>query len=611
MNYTSLPTGAYVLLDVECNPNYFLCGFLDYATRVKWSVEISQDTTLDGACLLFCLYHFCTVGFNSNSYDIPMVCAALAGFDCEQLKDVSSAIVQENLGHSELEERFGFKIPKLNHIDMIEVAPLQASLKLYGARMHSATIQDLPYPHDKYLTRVEGGNVKEYNGNDLELSHDLFAELYDVIQLRIEMSNTYKVDLRSRSDAQMAESVIGAELERKLQRRPGKLRLPPDYHASFRAPPGLSFRATHLNTLLDKLTATGYALGADGSPLIPAAIAGQLTSIGAALYRVGIGGLHSCEKGQGIAAAPGWRLTDIDVASFYPRIIINQRLFPAHLGPEFLRVYETIVEKRLAAKHSKQMIVAEALKIVINGSFGKFGSMYSIFYSPDLLLQVTISGQLYLLMLIEMIEGAGLRVVSANTDGIVIHYQENQSQTLKQLVVDWEQQTGLQTEETEYSAIYSRDVNNYIAFKPDGGVKTKGAYFIPKKLERLKKNPENQICIEAAIAHIKSGAPVVDFITSCNDMHKFVAVRKVAGGAVDEEQNYIGKTVRYYHARGKYQPLRYQTNNRKVGDSEGAKELMRFGAFPDDINYRWYINRTRQILDEIGFTPKPKALSFF
>jgi len=56
---------------------------------------------------------------------------------------------------------------------------------------------------------------------------------------------------------------------------------------------------------------------------------------------------------------------------------------------------------------------ANTLKTLLNGSFGKLGSRYSIFYAPTEMLQVTITGQLALLMLIEMMELCGIPVVSA------------------------------------------------------------------------------------------------------------------------------------------------------------------------------------------------------
>ena len=110
---------------------------------------------------------------------------------------------------------------------------------------------------------------------------------------------------------------------------------------------------------------------------------------------------------------------DCDVASYYPSIILNQGLCPANIGENFLRVYKKIVDERLKAKKEGDKVVSESLKIVINGSFGKFGSKFSALYAPEMLLQVTLTGQLALLMLIEKLENADIKVISANTDGVV------------------------------------------------------------------------------------------------------------------------------------------------------------------------------------------------
>ena len=57
-------------------------------------------------------------------------------------------------------------------------------------------------------------------------------------------------------------------------------------------------------------------------------------------------------------------------------------------------------------------------KVSLNGTFGKLFSRHSIFYAPEFGIAVTIGGQLSLLMLIERLELSGIRVVSANTDGV-------------------------------------------------------------------------------------------------------------------------------------------------------------------------------------------------
>ena len=161
-------------------------------------------------------------------------------------------------------------------------------------------------------------------------------------------------------------------------------------------------------------------------------------------------------------------------------------------------MYRSIVERRLKAKKDGNKVEADTLKITINGSFGKFGSKYSALYAPDLMLQVTLSGQLSLLMLIERLElGLESPVVSGNTDGILIKYPEEKRELMNSIIKQWEVETGFTTEETpRYSAVFSRDVNSYVAVKTDGKAKTKGTY----SEASLSKNPTNTICRDALIA---------------------------------------------------------------------------------------------------------------
>lgn len=299
-------------------------------------------------------------------------------------------------------------------------------------------------------------------------------------------------------------------------------------------------------------------------------------------------------------------LIDKDCASYYPSIILTLNLYPKHLGENFLNVYRSIVERRLRAKKAKDKIVADSLKITINGSFGKLGSKYSSLYSPDLLIQVTITGQLALLMLIEMIENQGIPVVSANTDGIVIKCPKSKYDLLEQITRQWEKETNFETEETRYKALYSKDVNNYIAVKLDGSCKTKGAYSKPG----LQKNPTNTICIEAATALIVGNTPVETTIRDCKDVTKFVTCRTVRGGA-EKNGIYLGKLVRFYYAKGEQGTINYVVNGHVVPKSDGAKPLMDLEGFPDDINYDWYVEETNKILTEIAYYKTEKQHKFF
>jgi hypothetical protein len=270
------------------------------------------------------------------------------------------------------------------------------------------------------------------------------------------------------------------------------------------------------------------------------------------------------------------------------------------MGPNFLKVYRDIYTRRLAAKHSGDRVVAETLKIVLNGSYGKFGSKYSTLYSPSLLIQVTMTGQLALLMLIEHLETHGVSVVSANTDGIVICCRIADREKYLNLIAGWELVTGFETEETPYTALYSRDVNNFIALKQAGGVKLKGAY----ASATLAKNPQNAVCVNAVINWLTLGLPIEETIRGCQDIRQFLSLRKVEGGAVKDGVEF-GRVVRWYTSTSCPGPITYKVNGYSVPKSDNARALQKLPrSLPGDIDYAAYIAEARSILDEIGATQR-------
>ena len=98
-------------------------------------------------------------------------------------------------------------------IDIIDVLQGQASLKVYGARINQPKLQDLPYPHDATLTEDQMDSVRDYCVNDLRVTKALADKLTDQLALRVSMGTEYGLDLRSKSDAQIAEAVLKSEIE--------------------------------------------------------------------------------------------------------------------------------------------------------------------------------------------------------------------------------------------------------------------------------------------------------------------------------------------------------------------------------------------------------------
>ena len=645
------------VMDIECYRDYFLVMFKNLATGNTRHFELFEGQDLDILTLNKILRNYTILTFNGRNYDIPILTLALSGASNIDLKRASDAIIKTNLKPWVFEEKYGVYPPKcLDHIDLIEVAPGQASLKIYGGRLHSKKMQDLPIEPDASISPDDRQDLITYCGNDLQTTIDLYNKLRAQIELREQMSEQYNVDVRSKSDAQIAEAVIRHEIEKARGSKVYKPDFVKGQSFRYRAPDYISFTTPSLTRVFEAVKASVFTVSDEGGVEMPDALESARIRIGDSVYRMGIGGLHSSESTVARQSDDDYTLIDRDVASYYPSIILNLNLFPKQLGKEFLRVYRTIYDRRLRAKASGDKVVADSLKIVINGSFGKFGSRWSILYSPDLLIQTTVTGQLCLLMLIEAIENAGIRVVSANTDGIVIYAPNDRMDELNTIVREWESRTDMVTEDTEYRALFSRDVNNYIALKPDGGVKCKGAY----ASAGLQKNPTAAICVEATVEFLKTGKPVSDYIRACSDITKFVVIRQVKGGgqytglaldnkptlrvmtelleesgwvALDPEKptkslwvldgdnsnleyeirdaydqlkssrehDYLGKAVRWYYSDLREGCITYKTNGNKVPKSEGARPLMELpDELPGDIDHRWYISEAKSILADIG-----------
>lgn len=241
-------------------------------------------------------------------------------------------------------------------------------------------------------------------------------------------------------------------------------------------------------------------------------------------------------------------------------------------------------------------IETESKKLSINGAYGKLGSQYSILYAPNLLIQVTVTGQLALLMLIERMELEGISVISANTDGIVLKFDTKRIDDVRSYIKDWEAQTEFSMEETCYRALFSRDVNNYLALKTDGSYKTKGVLATPG----VTKNPDNQIVSEAVCLFLNEKTPIAQTILGCTDVRKFLRTKRVTGGGKWGNE-YLGKVVRWYRSTRSNTHIEYVKNGNKVGGSDGAMPLMTLpDTLPADIDYDFYLAEASDLLKEIG-----------
>lgn len=643
-----------LISDTECFPNFWCIGFKRVSDGKLLVMEHSHRKRLDRARLMRIMMENTIIGFNWQGYDQFMVAKACDdAAENEDLKRLNDRIIVDRLRFWEVENETGIRVSrKWRFIDLMNVQPSVAAkaggdsrpagLKLSMCRMHCPTIQDLPHNPDDRLTDEQMDEIISYMGNDLDGTQTLFDNLAEPLALRAAFGAKYGIDLLSKSDSQCGEAIFKKSVQDITGQRVEKIDTPPGTVFGFKAPDFIQFEpGSELEEIFQRICRTEFVIGDDRKVGLPQWLADREIHIGESTYSIGIGGLHSTEANRALWSDDDYVYVDIDAGSYYPITILNSGLYPKSIGPEFLSIYRELTNDRLRAKGdaadealpSQIRLVAkntaDGVKIFVNGGgFGKLGSPYSVLNAPHLMVTVTLTGQLALLMMIQRAEAAGIAVVSANTDGLVLRVPRPMMGTISakdrlvggavsEITSAWERDTGFELEATEYRAILNASVNEYIAVKPNGKTKRKGKLSNPYKQDTrtmLMKNPNAGVCSDAVVELIVNGTPLEDTIRSCREIRDFVCGVQVNGGATWGEDHYLGKVVRFYWAHGGKPILRkkghWKTGTRgKVSKTDGCRPLMTLPAeFPTDIDYERYIEEAREILMDIGYDDRPPPI---
>jgi len=524
-----------IVLDSEIVPSHYLFAAKRLSDGKRMRLWGHNPDDMERLGLLLRNPALQWVSFNGIKFDMPLAVAAASGASVRELKGMANDIITNNKPEwmtyrdYAIERIITADGSLIDHLDLIEVAPgVMVSLKLYGARMGSPSLVDMPFHHEDWLEDWQADILADYCDNDLDETERLYNRVKKQIDLRVQVSERYGIDLCSKSDAQMAEAIITKELG---IGRSAKAEVPKT--VTYKAPPFIRPRSPILLDILGRVERHQFKIHpGNGSVMLPDFLSDEPVLIGKGIYQMGIGGLHSQhDRCVFWEATPDFEIVDADIGSQYPTIISNAGLSPRNLGAGFLPLYRGIIKERLAAKHSGNKVVADTFKIVLNGSYGKFGSMFSKLYAPDLMIATTLTGQFYLLSLIYELDQMGVTVISANTDGVTFGGPPALIVKAKALIEVYGWTTNFEFEYAHFRKIAYKDVNNYIGITTEGKIKCKGLY----AESGLQKNPTNEVCTLAAQAYLAHDTPVHEFVRahlSLENLPNFLQARTVNGGAM-------------------------------------------------------------------------------
>ena len=357
-------------------------------------------------------------------------------------------------------------------------------------------------------------------------------------------------------------------------------------------------------------------------------------------YVIARGGIHSCEKNRSIIKSEGMILRDADVGSQYPNAIRKRKLFPSHLGIEWNRVGEQNIKLRLECKRKSEDLslseeerrkykgLSEMFKLALNsGYFGKTLERTNWQYAPEVGYYCTIGNQFEILMLIEMLETQGIRVVNANTDGILCYFNQEKDSLYYEICHEWEKIVGNsdlgKLEYTDFDFIYQESVNSYIAKKSKGGVKKKGRFLTTFDLH---KNKSKRIIPLAMEKYFVEKISPIDFITSHNNVFDYLVVKKASREMYyehlfEDKSEVYKKLIRYYISTdgGIMKKRGKDANGASMDDFCEAPStefpwfgtpkttyLNKYDMFKGNIDKSYYILKTLERIDKIEKTKKAK-----
>ena len=259
----------------------------------------------------------------------------------------------------------GIHIPKrLDHIDLFETNPaVRKGLKALNGSMHHVLLQELPYDHAKVLTHDEMDRVIDYcQFGDLDGTELLFHSLKEAINLRTDLGAASGLELRSASDAQVGERLIKKTIEDKRGERLKKAIIPDGTRFRYHPPDWMKFKTPYMQDVLRTIAETDIEVQ-DGKVAFPKEFEQFEIVFDGMQHTLGIGGLHSTESNRAVHSTADTVLIDADVASQYPSIIRKLGLYPKAMGPDFLDIWNEIIDRRLAAKRRAKEVNAEIARL--------------------------------------------------------------------------------------------------------------------------------------------------------------------------------------------------------------------------------------------------------
>lgn len=349
--------------------------------------------------------------------------------------------------------------------------------------------------------------------------------------------------------------------------------------------------------------------------------------VGVCPCTIAYGGIHGAIPTYVEEATEIRTIRNKDVASYYPHLMTLMGYCSRNMPSP--KMFEDTLEERVAAKKAGDKATANALKLVLNTTYGamlngKDGTAFNDLYDPLMGRSVCISGQLFLLELSEHLiaECPTLKIIQLNTDGIMVSFDHEDEAKYQEITQEWQDRTGFELEEDFIRKIVQKDVNNYVEVPADGGEpKVKGGQLVRGIAPAGAFNINNNAVVVARAIkqYFIDGTPPEETIAASENILDFQLIAK-AGGKYSQCYHLVGgekvivqKVNRVYAVSDKSKGTVYKTHAVTGRDAKVAG-LPTHCAIDNNNNLsievvdrKWYVKLAKKYINDfLGIKPPRK-----
>lgn len=349
--------------------------------------------------------------------------------------------------------------------------------------------------------------------------------------------------------------------------------------------------------------------------------------VGVCPCTIAYGGIHGAIPTYVEEATETRTIRNKDVASYYPHLMTLMGYCSRNMPSP--KMFEDTLEERVAAKKAGDKATANALKLVLNTTYGamlngKDGTAFNDLYDPLMGRSVCISGQLFLLELSEHLiaECSTLKIIQLNTDGIMVSFDHEDEVKYQEITQEWQDRTGFELEEDFIRKIVQKDVNNYVEVPADGGEpKVKGGQLVRGIAPAGAFNINNNAVVVARAIkqYFIDGTPPEETIAASENILDFQLIAKAGGKysqcyhLVDGEKVIVQKVNRVYAVSDKSKGTVYKTHAVTGRDAKVAG-LPTHCAIDNNNNLsievvdrKWYVKLAKKYINDfLGIKPPRK-----